>query len=142
MSETKTYDPSLDYVRYPTFGLMDTRLVRCTRCGCSDFKLLLPDWKPRCKHCGQMAQLPEGIGREVAPAVLPGEPEVPEVQSIGPEMSVFRPVKPELPADLPHIQIHSIGCHTVVLRADGTVLCTDPNKWMLMYEALGDVESQ
>ena len=63
MEENSVYDPSVDYLRYPTFAPITQNLVRCSGCGGKDFRFLLPGWDVVCGNCGLELELPEDFRR-------------------------------------------------------------------------------
>ena len=60
--QQKSYDPSVDYGKYPTLAPLPEeltgRFARCESCGGADFRFLLPDWTAVCKKCGATLRLP------------------------------------------------------------------------------------
>ena len=128
------YDPSRDYIRYPTFAPLPDSRAQCKECGGSVFEFLLPQWKPVCLQCG--TELP-----------LPGIPQQP-VQSEQPESEfhdidfrtafeqawaefdlAFTPNTPDQQnvQEKPDIQFCDGFCHTAFLRPDGTVRAVGAN---------------
>lgn len=51
-----TYDPSQDYLQYPTLAPLPEELTsylaKCPVCGCQDFNIKLPRWTAVCIKCG------------------------------------------------------------------------------------------
>lgn len=58
-----SYDPSTDYIRYPTLTPQPRPVVRCSGCGSSAFEFLLPHWQPLCKRCGLELELPAALAK-------------------------------------------------------------------------------
>lgn len=91
------HDPSLDYLRYPTFAPLPRQVARCGSCGGSAFEFLLPQWKPVCRRCGMELKLPHIV------------------------------TAPCIPTKHPGIQFCQGFCHMVFLRPDGTVRAVGAN---------------
>ena len=60
------WDPSVDYSRYPTFVPLPRPQYRCTRCGCRDFGLLMPQCRLLCRGCSLEQELPVPVAKPEA----------------------------------------------------------------------------
>lgn len=64
-----TYDPSQDYIRYPTLAPLPEgltfSLAQCSKCGSQDFQIRLPGWTAVCKECGSVFS--HSVHAEAAP---------------------------------------------------------------------------
>ena len=64
MKPNNPSDPSVDYIRYPTFAHLPHPLpltrpqYRCTGCSGADFGLLMPQRRLLCRACGLEQDLP------------------------------------------------------------------------------------
>lgn len=143
----RTYDPSQDYIQYPTLAPLPEgltfSLAQCPKCGSQDFQIRLPGWTAVCKECGSV--LSHSIHAEAAPK-LPARKENALTFSAfqliavssrkwysGPSYIVLRPdgtlradtnLHPSLQAVLEWSEIVSVVTNSIFiagLRADGTL---------------------